>query len=325
MAKIATQTINGKAFEYALLLEFFEKLNKVTKVSIIDNSPYRNALSCYQGFSEDEKSQYRLNASFSVNFLLDLEPRLSNDINEEDILELEIVADKAGQTGDVRDVLAIRSLQKWEIGISAKNNHRAVKHSRLSNDIDFGEKWLQVPCSQNYFTVIKPIFDQLGRLRKESKASKTWLSLGDYHSSVYIPVLDAFKDELILLDRNNPGIVAQRLVQYLIGNKDFYKVIKGKDKVEIQAYNLQGTLNLPFGNIKPKAKVPKLKLPSRLIEVAYQNNSKTTLLVTLNEGWQISFRIHNASSRIEPSLKFDINLVSSPHTLFVNTLFLDNG
>lgn len=112
------------------------------------------------------------------------------------------------------------------------------------------------------------------------------------------------------------------MIEYLIGRQDFYKVIKGKNKVEIQAYNLHGTLNLPFENIKPKAKIQKLKLPNRLIEVVYQENSKTTLLVTLNEGWQISFRIHNASSRIEPSLKFDINLVSSPHSLFSNQLFI---
>ena len=78
----------------------------------------------------------------------------------------------------------------------------------------------------------------------------------------------------------------------------------------------------PFENVKPKAKIQKLKLPNRLIEVVYQENSKTTLLVTLNEGWQISFRIHNASSRIEPSLKFDINLVSAPHSLFSNQLFI---
>ena len=58
------------------------------------------------------------------------------------------------------------------------------------------------------------------------------------------------------------------------------------------------------------------------VEVVYQDNSKTTLFVTLSEGWQISFRIHNASSRIEPSLKFDINLVSAPHTLFSNQLFI---
>ena len=94
------------------------------------------------------------------------------------------------------------------------------------------------------------------------------------------------------------------------------------NKVEIQAYNLHGTLNLPFLSIKPKYKIQKLKLPNRLIEVVYQENSQTTLLVTLNEGWQISFRIHNASSRIEPSLKFDINLVSAPHSLFTNQLFV---
>lgn len=322
MAKISTQTINGKAFEYALLNEFLERLKVVTSVSVIDNEPYKTAKKCFVSFDEKEQSHYKLVASFAVNFLLDLEPRLANGINENDILQLEIVSDKMGQSGDVRDVLAIRSLQKWEIGISAKNNHRAVKHSRLSNDIDFGLKWLDVPCSANYFEEIKPVFDSLAKLRTASKATQKWDTLGNYHDSVYVPVLDAFRKELLRLDSDNIGIVAERLIEYLIGRQDFYKVIKGKNKVEIQAYNLHGTLNLPFENIKPKAKIPKLKLPSRLIEIVYQENSKTTLLVTLNEGWQISFRIHNASSRIEPSLKFDINLVSSPHSLFTNQLFI---
>ena len=319
---MAKQTTNGKAFEYALLNEFSERLKQVTQVTVIKNDIFNNALNCFETFSQKEKDAYSLNASFAVNFLLDIEPRLSNHINQDDILELEIVADKVGQSGDVRDVLAIRSSQQWEIGISAKNNHRAVKHSRLSNDINFGEKWIRISASTNYFATIQPIFDNLSELRTSSKATMKWQSLGDYHSSVYVPILNAFKDELIKLDRENPGVVASRLVEYLIGNQDFYKVIKGRNKVEIQAYNLHGTLNLPFGSIKPKAKVSKLKLPTRLIEVVFQENSKTTLLVTLNEGWQISFRIHNASSRIEPSLKFDINLISSPHTLFVNQLLL---
>lgn len=321
MAKISLQTINGKAFEYALLNEFLERLKIVTSVSVVENEPFKIAEKCFLSFDEKEQGHYTLVASFAVNFLLDIEPRLSNRIDNTDVLQLEIVSDKAGQTGDVRDVLAIRSLQKWEIGISAKNNHRAVKHSRLSNDIDFGLKWLNVPCSANYFNEIKPVFDNLAGLRTASKSTQKWDTLGDYHTSIYVPVLDAFKKELLLLDSENPGIIAERLIEYLIGRQDFYKVIKGKNKVEIQAYNLHGTLNLPFENIKAKAKIQKLKLPSRLIEVVYQENSKTTLLVTLNEGWQISFRIHNASSRIEPSLKFDINLVSAPHSLFSNQLF----
>lgn len=322
MAKVASQTINGKAFEYALLKEFLERLNAVTTVSVVENDPYNTALKCFLSFSEKEKGHYSLVASFAVNFLLDIEPRLSNGISNNDILQLEIVADKEGQLGDVRDVLAIRSLQKWEIGISAKNNHRAVKHSRLSNDIDFGQKWLGIPCSVEYYTEIKPIFDNLAELRTASKATQKWNTLGDYHTSVYVPILNAFQKELLRLDAENPGTVAELLIQYLIGTQDFYKVIKGSNKVEIQAYNLHGTLNLPFENVKPKARVPKLKFPNRLIEVVYQENSQTTLLVTLNEGWQISFRIHNASSRIEPSLKFDINLVSAPHSLFTNQLFI---
>ena len=220
----------------------------------------------------------------------------------------------------MRDVLAIRSIQKWEIGISAKNNHRAVKHSRLSNDIDFGQKWLGLPCSANYFDEIRPVFDRLAKLRTTSKATQKWNTLGDYHDSVYIPILDAFKKELLHIDKEKPGCVAEKLITYLIGNKDFYKVIKGTNKVEIQAYNLFGTLNLPSDNVKPKAKVPKVKLPNRLIEIIYQENSKTTLIVTLNEGWQVSFRIHNASSRIEPSLKFDINLISAVHGCKIHTV-----
>lgn len=32
----------------------------------------------------------------------------------------------------------------------------------------------------------------------------------------------------------------------------------------------------------------------------------------LNNGWQLSFRIHNASSKVEPSLKFDVQFIGMP-------------
>lgn len=319
---MASQTINGKAFEYSLLLEFYKHLKTITSVSINNNEPFTIAKNCYDTFEQREQGTFRISASAAINFLLDIEPRLSNDLNSNDILELEIVGDHAGQTGDVRDILVIRSSQKWEIGISAKNNHRAVKHSRLSMNIDFGEKWLGSPCSQNYFDEIRPIFSNLARLKGLDKKAK-WTSIENMHEVVYVPILNAFRKELSRLYSEKPNVIAENLVQYLIGKEDFYKVIKGKNKVEIQAYNLNGTLNLPFENIKPKAKISKLKLPTRLIEIVYQENSLTTLLVSFNEGWQISFRIHNASSRIEPSLKFDINLESSPQSLFTNHLFIN--
>ena len=319
---MAKQTITGKAFEYALLIELYDRLKVVTNVSAVRNDFYQKAKNCFDSFSYEKSQTFRITASAAINFLIDIEPKLSNGISEKDILVLEIVSDHAGQMGDVRDVLIVRSLQKWEIGISAKNNHRAVKHSRLSQTIDFGERWLGVPCSPNYFNEIKPIFDMLSDLRTKDKTTK-WSSIENMHQVVYIPILNAFRKELLRLDKENNKIVAENLVQYLIGNKDFYKVIKGTKKVEIQVFNINGTLNLPFENIKPKAHIPKVKLPSRLIEVVYKDNSPTTLLVALNEGWQISFRIHNASSRVEPSLKFDINLISAPYTLFTNHIFIN--
>jgi len=318
---MAKQVETGKAFEYSLLVAFYDRLSILSRVNIIEDSSFSYAKKCFESFTSSEQDRYRLNSSSAVNFIIDLEPRLSNDISENDVLQLEIVSDKEGQLGDVRDVLAIRSIQKWEIGVSAKNNHRAVKHSRLSNSIDFGYKWLGFPCSETYFDEISPIFNELAFLKLKSNSTQTWASLGNYSESIYIPVLNAFKNELERLIQRHGDVVAEKLVSYLVGNKDFYKVIKGKDSVEIQAYNLHGTLNQPFNLIRPKGKINKLRLPTRLIEIVYAENSSNTLLVSLNEGWQISFRIHNASSRIEPSLKFDINLVSSPSSLFTNHIF----
>ncbi len=97
-------------------------------------------------------------------------------------------------------------------------------------------------------------------------------------------------------------------------------VIKRKGNVEIHAYNLNGTLNLPFKNIFPKYKTPKVPLPTEIVDISFKENSNTTVIVVMNNDWTLSFRIHNASTRVESSLKFDINLLKSPKKLFKNTL-----
>jgi hypothetical protein len=316
MKSAGNQTFNGKAFEYALLKKVQANLKAITSVFIVESPALDNAKKCYVDSPDYDKKHYDLSALKAIEAIMQMEPRLSHGISDKDALQLSIVADSEGQLGDVRDVIAIRSMQNWQIGISAKNNHKAVKHSRLSNDIDFGEKWLSNQCSKNYFSTINPIFDDLKRIRDQSAATATWASVGDKHKKVYVPVLEAFKVELLSLHDKSPVEVAENLVSYLIGNKDFYKVIKRKNKIEIEAYNFNGTLNQSFKNIKSKYSAPRTKLPDKLIDICFSKNSETTLIVTLNEGWQISFRIHNASSRVEPSLKFDINLISSPNSLF---------
>ena len=107
-SKNSKQMTTGKSFEYALLVQFEEKLKDKTNIEVIENTAFVVAKDCYESVTPSEQSEYSLSASFAVNFLIDIEPRLANDIGKGDILQLEILTDHQGKSGDVRDVLAIR-------------------------------------------------------------------------------------------------------------------------------------------------------------------------------------------------------------------------
>jgi hypothetical protein len=319
---MATQTINGKAFEYALLNKFYDRLSLLTEVIVIKNEPLKRVIECFDEITEEEQNNFKVAASFAVNFLIDLEPRLSVALSDKDILSLEIVSDSAGKTGDVRDVLLIRSLQKWEIGVSAKNNHRALKHSRLSTRLNFGKEWVNMSCSETYFNEINVVFSMLSKIRTANKKAKWGEVFDDKNEQIYKPVLKAFRTEILSLQEKDSDNFASNLVQYLVGNNDFYKIIKSKIKVEIQAFNLNGTLNLPAKGKKPELKITKIQLPKRLIELTFKKGHDNTLIAYFDEGWQISFRLHSAKSTVEPSLKFDVNLISAPYNLFSHHMLI---
>jgi len=315
-----SQKNSGKSFEYTLLQELEKRLSVITPVKIIKNRPLTTAHDSFQSFEWSAQERYRITAEKALNLIFQLEPCLSNQISEEDILELEIASDSRGKQGDVRDLIIRRTTQDWEIGVSAKNNHRATKHSRLSAHIDFAEKWLGLNCSEQYFSEITPIFTELAKIQDQSEGKTTWRSLGERKFEIYTAILTAFKNELERLYNTHPVQTAQRLLEYNIGSKDFYKVIKEKGEVEIQAYNLRGRLNQPFANSEPSIQIAVLPLPDKIIDISFKKSSRSTIIISLNEGWKLSFRIHNASSRVEPSLKFDISLLQTPDELFKKTL-----
>lgn len=83
-----------------------------------------------------------------ANTIFYLESLILDDGDDE--LELKIQSDGKGKEGDVdvRDVLIIRRGIEWEIGLSVKHNHFAVKYSRMSKNLDFGSKWYGIECSK---------------------------------------------------------------------------------------------------------------------------------------------------------------------------------
>ncbi|MBS1772413.1 MAG: HaeIII family restriction endonuclease [Bacteroidetes bacterium] len=309
-----TQTQSGKAFEYALINGANIILSSKCEVNLIQDTNYATCLDCYNIHTDKQQLRYTQAAKAALEHIITLEPRLSNISSSRDILTIQLQPDSAGKEGDVRDVLFIRSSQNWEIGISAKNNHEALKHSRLSNVNDFGKSWVGVQCSNNYFNVIKPVFAELVKLRQEGV---TWRSLTNKHTTYYQPILNAFRDELSYINKNNSNI-PQALASYLIGKHDFYKVIKRARVVEIFAFNLHGTLGRSINGLRGISNIPKLMLPTQIVQFQMMQGKTDTLSMICDKGWQLSFRIHNATTKVEASLKFDVNLEGVPNSMYSN-------
>lgn len=300
----------GRAYEYAFLTALHEAIAEHRDVYIVDNSQYRAARGAWERVDEPMRGLLRLGSVSAVSTLFDLEPLILEDNG--DVLELMIQPDATGAGGDVRDILIIRRDVRWEVGLSMKHNHFAAKHSRVSGTIDFGEKWYGVPCSREYWAEIRPIFDDL----REKKASRMlWRDIGDKNEQYYVPVLQAFIEEVKRAYDAHPEI-PRRLVEYFLGQYDFYKVVSvDRQRVtQIQTFNLRGTLNRP-GERRAIIQIPQTHLPTRMIQVGMKPSSTTTVEMYLDNGWTFSFRIHSASSKVEDSLKFDIQIVGVPTTI----------
>ncbi|GAA7768533.1 hypothetical protein HpBT0181_03460 [Helicobacter pylori] len=304
----------GRAYEYAWCLALEQKLSVFKRV-IVDKQNGFNA--CYRAYESLEKSlqeRYLESAKQGVLLLLDCEPLLSEVIgSSQNGITLSLQKDKLGEIGDVRDILIY--FDRFCIGLSIKHNHDAIKHSRLSKNLDFGEKWLGVGVSQNYKDTIKPLFERLENAKKEGML---WRDFPNKEQEIYVPLLQAFKKEVLRIDENKKNKVPQKMVEYLLGKYDFYKAIllEREQKTKLEAYHFNNTLNRSVKN-KPKRIIPLSKLPTRMIYFDFKPKSFNTLELVLNEGWSFSLRIHNASSRVEPSLKFDIKLLSKPESVAV--------
>ncbi len=301
----------GRAYEYICIETLNNEINKFRK-SVIEKDPtYEIAKECWSIIDEESKLILKNSALSATYSIFDLEPKITEQ--GEDYLVLKMQKDQEGKIGDVRDIIIIRNAEKWEIGLSIKHNHFAVKHSRLSSRLDFGEIWFGVKCSKHYWDDIEPIF---AYLNAERILKTKWSDLPDKENEVYIPILKAFINEIKRSYEKHLDL-PKKLVEYLLGKFDFYKVISidNRKVTQIQSYNLRGNLNRASKNTKPKIVIPIAKLPTRIVNIDFKPQSNNTIELYLDEGWQFSFRIHNASTYVENSLKFDIQIVGMPASI----------
>ncbi len=285
-----TQTKSGKAFEYALA----SAISNESGAQLVGDRACIDAR-VYFYSSDPVEQKNMIEAAIKASTFL-----CNNDPNFVLAQSAIFQKDFAGQEGDVRDIIVILSNGK-HVGLSAKNNHEALKHSRLSGSIDFGKKWGNCPVSTDYWNMVRPTFQEMQNLKLSNELFK---NVSDKENRFYLPILIAFEDEFKSLCETFGAKFISSVFHYLIGNFDYYKVMHLRDQntVQVQPFNLNGTLG--WGQ--------KWKLPTKIDSIRRESRSRNKLIVSFEEGWQISFRLHNASSKVEPSLKFDIKFVSMP-------------
>ena len=316
MSKLSNN--QGRGYEYICLNTLCSEISKVRLAQIDKNSSYLAAQQAWNTLTVEEQQTYTTSAEAAVKSVFELEPLMIE--RGEDIVELYIQADSQGKLGDVRDIVVQRTDISWEIGFSIKHNHFAVKHSRLSPTIDFGKIWFDSPCSDVYWNAVTPVFDYL----KEEKSKRTYFrNLPNKEQTVYVPIVQAFIDEIQRQYKFHKDIPA-KLVEYLLSRYDFYKIISidAHRITQIQSYNLHGTLNKAARNAMPTIQVPHIVLPNRIINIGFVPGRHNTAELYMDGGWQFTFRIHNAEDIATPSLKFDIQIVGMPTTIItINCLW----
>ncbi len=82
--------------------------------------------------------------------------------------------------------------------------------------MDFGKEWFEIPCSEEYWNAVGPIFETL----KDAKSNGVkWSDLDDKNEKVYIPLLQAFIDEVNRSYRKDKSM-PRKMIEYLIGIED---------------------------------------------------------------------------------------------------------
>lgn len=302
---VKTSRQSGDSLEYVLIESAAQKLQSIRPVEVVKDEKYYSVKNSFDSLDSETKLQLTLISKQMVEELIKSEPQLIRHAPNEPI-KIHIQLDTEGKKGDVRDlIITVGTTDPKEIGVSAKNNNNAVKHPRISNNINIGQEWMGVACSDNYFKEVGEQFAPL--VEKKGKNWSTEYS-EDGKGEVYKGVCLAVIKEITNICQNNEEAVAN-LVKFLIGRKSFYKLINQDSKsFTLEAYDFNNSLT-----------VGQLDLPSKIEGIRFKEGSNHTFIIDFDKNWSLSFRIHNASSKIEPSLKFDIRLEKSPFNLHRKT------
>jgi hypothetical protein len=317
------QQAYGKALEYAVAAALLDALNgHSAQAALTDSAAARTAAVRYDALAPETRAKYDLGAAAGIRLLARLEPTLQTPPTDARFT-VGIQADAQGEAGDVRDIV-VADERGWTLGVSVKHNNDVAKNPRLARTLDFCRHWTNYPCDAAYFAAVQPVFAELEQL---AAIGAHWSSLHLTEQAkaarFYRPVMSALAAQLERLARQHTT-APPALVAYFLGRQDFYKLIVSMPDrtTTVQAFSFAGTLGQPTSRLKPTATTgqqtptsTRLSPPTALLSVAFKPRSDNTIILTFDQDWTFSLRLHNASAHVEPSLKLDVRLTAAPPAL----------
>ncbi len=152
------------------------------------------------------------------------------------------------------------------------------KSITINNDFDFAKLWFDKTCSNEYI-----------------KANISFISQYPFSTNIKetsINLLKNFKIEFLRLKPNQESL--EKLLQFIVG----------KDESPLSSV------------LWRKNKPRNINLPTKILDFSFDENSNTTLILTMNNAWAVSFQISNTNNNtIKSKFKLIIKLLGRPSAL----------
>ncbi|MGI0484711.1 HaeIII family restriction endonuclease [Pantanalinema rosaneae CENA516] len=272
---VNTSNQYGRALEYAIVAEMLQHLpNQVKLTPRALKDQQRDAIH-YDNLPTATQQNYR-QCAVQVVAWLQQNFSISNYL-----LTVDRLPDHASKQGDVTDI-RIHYAQS-SVNLSIKHNHTALKHQRPAS------------TAQHCGFARKSSEDIAFRTAyKNTTQSFLMMAQGTFKfcdidqriifEHLYIPICDLVAN--FIHQNGSQTASASHLFSFLVGRTDFYKLIfQERSKLLVVEEFSQ------------------LTIPESVIAQAQKNY----VYLKFSNAWEISMRLHTASSRISnnPSLKFD--------------------
>lgn len=292
-----------KAFIYACFLALNVQLGQDQKMGFSEKTAIDTVCQAYFSMPKEKILLMDQAAQAAVRIFLRAEPWLQCEGGGSLTVSVQIKDD------DVRNIVCSKKRADWEFGFLCGGSH-TKRRFNFCEDTDFGDQLFGVSCSNEYKLETEPVFKELEKLEKRGM---DWKNIVDKEERFYWPLQSAVIKELQRM--NLDGNIPEKLMQNLLGKRDFYRVImEEKEKVtRVEACNLYGSLNKRTKECTAGVLVGRIKKPKNILSMDCKPMAKCLSIITCDEGWAFSVKVvQGQMRRVSRKLYLELGLVGVP-------------